>query len=325
MPLDSIDRKLLNLLQNEFPLEREPYAAIGLRLHIDAGTVLERIERLKQQGIIRLIGPVLDSRRLGYQTTLVAMTVPQTALKKAELAITQHSGVSHGYERDHRFNLWFTLAVPPSVDIDTEVQQLVHSTGAQTAVSLPSIRVFKIGTYFDMEENGTSTFKPVWYDTSVGQVELSRKERSVINGIQCELPLVQRTFDNAADKLGMDVDDLLSCCRSLQQRGIIRRFSAFINHNCAGFVANAMSCWAAPPDILDAAANTLAALKEVSHCYERKTNSLWPYNLFAMIHCHTKERCEKIAAGVSRQCGLPDYVLLYSTREFKKIRIKYPV
>ena len=126
-----------------------------------------------------------------------------------------------------------------------------------------------------------------------------------------------------AASLSMDVEQFLAQCRSLQQRGIIRRFGAAINHNRVGFKANAMTCWVVPPDMVDIAGQKLASLREVSHCYERKTSSLWRYNLFAMIHGHTREDCQNIASNISREIGLTDYVLLFSTKEFKKTRSKY--
>ncbi|MEE8352880.1 MAG: AsnC family transcriptional regulator, partial [Dehalococcoidales bacterium] len=117
MPEDSIDRKLLNLIQADFPLVHEPYAELGGRLGITGEETVERIARFKQTGLVRQISPVLDGRRLGYQTTLVAMRVPESSRETAEEALRQHPGVSHGYERDHRFNIWFTLALPPEADV----------------------------------------------------------------------------------------------------------------------------------------------------------------------------------------------------------------
>jgi DNA-binding Lrp family transcriptional regulator len=86
-----------------------------------------------------------------------------------------------------------------------------------------------------------------------------------------------------------------------------------------------MACWIVSPDMVAAAGQKLAAIRQVSHCYERKTNPLWPYNLFAMIHGHTRDICEDIVSQVSNEAGLKNHVLLYSTREFKKTRVKYIV
>ena len=120
MQLDSIDRKLLNRLQAEFPLTVEPYAELGLPLGIDGEEVIRRIEQLKVVGIIRQISPVLDARSLDYRTMLVAMRVAENQLDKAAQVIVEHPGVSHAYERDHHFNLWFTLAIPQELKMEME-------------------------------------------------------------------------------------------------------------------------------------------------------------------------------------------------------------
>ncbi len=272
--LDISDRKLLNLIQTEFPLTKEPFANLAQRLGANVDEVVQSIAQLKEMGIIRLIGPVVDSRSLGYHTTLVAMKVREANLEKAEQVIAEHLGVSHGYEREHQFNLWFTLALPPSSDIESELQKLTQSTGAEIAISLPAVKVFKIGAYFDMDENGQTA--PAIHRNSVlaRKTKLSSAERLIINELQRDLALVPAPFSAIAERAGMQVEQFLGGCRSLQQRGVIRRFSASINHRNAGFTANAMSCWTAPSNRIDAAGQALASLKEVSHCYERKTNRL---------------------------------------------------
>ena len=327
MHLNSIDKKLLNLVQAQFPLTKEPYSDLGLQLGIDRDEVIHRIEQLKAKGFIRQISPVLDARSLGYQTTLVAMRVAKTQLDKAERLIGEHLGVSHGYERDHYFNLWFTLAVPAGVDMESELEQMTSPIGAETVIALPAVKVFKIGAYFDMDGEDPPTTDTMIRPTGIlpQKVELSQTDRLIINELQQDLPLVPRPFTVISARLDMDVEYLLAHCQLLLQRGIMRRFGASINHSRAGFKANAMACWLAPPDMVDTAGRKLASLREVSHCYERKTNPLWQYNLFAMIHSHTRETCQEIVSKVSHETGLTDYVLLFSTKEFKKARIKYQV
>ncbi len=324
--LDSIDRKLLGLLQMEFPLTREPYADLGLKLGISGDEVMRRIRQLKAGGIVRQLSPVLDARRLGYRSTLVAMRVPAERLETARQVIVEHPGVSHGYERDHEFNVWITLAVSPGVGINAEIERLASACGAEVIFDLPAVKVFKLRTYFGADEDAQSEV-----DTGAGSdllpqpAELSRQDKLVINGLQQDLPLTPEPFSPMAAQLGMDVVDFLAQCRSLLARGIMRRFGAAINHNGAGYKANAMTGWAVPPALVDAVGQKLASLREVSHCYERKTNALWRYNLFAMIHGSTRESCRETVSQVSGETGLTDYVVLFSTREFKKIRVKYLV
>ncbi len=325
MTLDSIDRKLLNLVQTEFPLTVEPYADLGRQLDIDGAEVIRHLEQLKIAGIVRQIGPVIDAKSLGYQSTLVAMRVVESRLNEAAQLIADHPGVSHAYERNHHFNFWFTLSIPPEVDIETELKRLTDPVGAEAVFALPALKLFKLRAYFDMNENGQSAAESgAWQGTIVQpRVELSELDRLIINGLPQDLTLESSPFTAIAAGLGIAVEDLLAQCQSLKQRGVMRRFGAAINHKRAGFKANAMTCWVAPPDVVDVAGRKLASLREVSHCYERKTNPLWPYNLFAMIHSHSLEGCREIADKVSLETGLGDYVQLFSTREFKKVRIKY--
>lgn len=312
MKLNRLEAGLLDLVQAGFPLSGEPYAELGRRLGISPDEVIEHIKKLEAAGIIREIGPVLDSRSLGYQTTLVAMKISQDYLDKASKIINEHPGISHGYEREHQFNLWFTLSLPPGADLEAEVQRLSQAIGAEAAFSLPVLKQFKIGTHL----GGGSLPQPVG---------LSAIDRRVINELQNDLPLTPAPFGGMAARLNMDVAEFLARCQSLLQRGVMRRFGASVNHREVGFRANAMACWVAPPEMVDAAARKLVNLDEVSHCYERKTNPLWQYNLFAMIHGHTREACQEIAERVSQETGLEDYVLLFSSREIKKKRVKYLV
>jgi len=327
MLLDSIDKKLINLVQTEFPLKPSPYRELGLKLGISEDEVIRRIGQLKANNIIRQISPVLDARRLGYRMTLVAMRVVENQLDKAAQLLTDHLGVSHGYERDHHFNLWFTLAIPPGVHVESELEKLTRSIEAEAVFALPAVKVFKIGAYFDMDENGQGETSALTQSSGTlpEKVELSQTDRLIINELQQDLPLIPQPFADMAARLTMAVEDLITHCQLLRQRGVMRRFGASINHRKAGFKANAMTCWVVPPEKVETAGQRLASLREVSHCYERKTNPLWQYNLFAMIHGQAKGECQEVSSKVSAEIGLLDYVLLFSTREFKKTRVKYTV
>lgn len=327
MTLDDTDRRLLNLVQEEFPLASEPFAALGLRLGIDAIEAMDRIESLKADGIVGYIGPVFDPRALGYQTTLVAMRVAEHRLEEAARIIGQHPGIGHGYLREHRLNLWFTLALPLLSNRDSEVQRLASVISAEAVFDLPALKLFKLRAYFDatggsMPTPNTGAARRVSSNTPS---DLPSIDRAVINELQQDLPLVARPFDAIAERLGLGPVEFLACCQALLHRGVMRRYSASVSHTSLGVAGNAMVCWAAPSDMVEAAAQRLAALREVSHCYERRSYPLWPYNLYAMIHGQTREACQEIAGEVSLQSGLTDYVMLFTSREIKKTRVKYLV
>jgi DNA-binding Lrp family transcriptional regulator len=326
LKVDNLDKRLLNLVQSAFPLVETPYAELGGRLDISGAEVIHRIAGLKTERLIRLIAPVVDGRRLGFQSTLVAATVPPEKLAGAEAVITAHPGVSHGYERDHALNVWFTLSSPPGADIETEIVKLAAPLGARAIFSLPVLRLFKIGVHFDMGETGPETGAKADVSGSLsGMVALSLEDKLVINALQVDLPLTARPFDLLAEQVGLPVTTFLAQARALLERGVIRRYGAAIDHLAAGYRANAMTGWVVSPENLDFAGKTMAALKQVSHCYERRTNPIWRYNLFTMIHSRTKDECQALVSEMSGQTGLNEFVMLYSTREFKKIRVRYLV
>lgn len=328
MKLDNMDKNLLNIIQAHFPLCREPFAALGTRLGISSHEVIHRIERLKQGEIVRQIGPIFNPRKLGYRTTLVAMKVAAEHLDEAGRIISAHPLVSHCYERDHDFNFWCTLAIPLKEDMENEVQELGKKIKAEATLNLPAVKAFKIGAYFDLGEGSPPLpHASIEYNSPLNtDFELSAIDRAVINELQQDLPLVERPFDLMSAKLSMDLGEFLSHCQALLQRGIMRRYSASVNHNKVGFTANAMACWKVLPAMVETAGKKIATFLEVSHCYERRTSPLWPYNLYAMIHAKTRDACQAITGKISAETGLDenDLILLFSTREIKKVRVRYP-
>ena len=322
MSLDDLDRTLTNRLQKDFPLVARPFAELAARTGTSEDELIERVSKLKSSGLIRVIGPVVDARSLGYGSTLVAMKVTRTKIGQAEQAIAGHAGISHAYERTHDFNVWLTVAVAPGADIGREVDCLKQSTGASEAMSLPATRVFKIGVFFDMTGEGADPAGPN-PPAGRGTLSLSHLERTVLNVLQQDLPLAGEPFAAMAMEAGVSPDQFLAAVRSLRERGVIRRFGAAVNHHRAGFTSNVMSCWAVPPERVDEPAAAMVAAPDVSHCYERLTNVSWRYNLFAMIHGRHREDCEAVVARIAAATGLDDYALLYTVREIKKTRVKY--
>jgi DNA-binding Lrp family transcriptional regulator len=319
------DNRLLGMLQSAFPLSREPYHDIGIELGMAADDVIRGIIDLKKKGIVRQVSPVLDARRLGFQSTLVAMKVEDARIKSAEKYLSGHPGISHGYEREHEFNIWVTLSLPPGTDLQAEVQDISARCSAQAVIALPATRVFKLRTDFSRTEDTPAEELISTGSGLPGRARLSQADRQVINGLQHDLPLCPDPFSLLAHGIGMDVEKMLVHGRSLLRRGIMRRYGASINHRNAGYRANAMTCWVVPAGKVVRLGRLLASSRQVSHCYERAANRLWHYNLFTMVHSRDKTAClraiEKMAAGT----GLTDYAVLFSVKEFKKTRILYSV
>ena len=329
--LDLADRELSNVLQSSFPLVEEPFADVGRSLGMAGEEVIERIARLKAKNVVRQISAIFDTRRLGYKTLLVAMRFPPERLDAGAHKINEHPGVSHNYGRNGPYNLWFTLAVPPHESLEETVEEMARATGAETYRLMPTIRFFKIGVNFDMvSEEGAADdyYSPDGYNVSDQQAwkrveAVSQSEIEVIRELQEDLPLEPRPFEPMAQRLGMSQQELFRIADSFQSRGIMRRYSAVLHHRRAGFRANAMAVWRVPEERSVEVGNAMARSRWVTHCYERPTFPDWKYTHFTMIHATSRDKCEDVVREISRETGIDDYMLLYSTREYKKTRVRY--
>ncbi len=330
--MDLIDRTLLNLIQSKFPMVERPYLALAEELEIGEEEVISRLDDLKRQNVVRQVSAIFDTRRLGYKTTLVAFAYEPDDLNAGALFINRHPGVSHNYAREGSYyNLWFTLAVPPDGDLQSTVEWMAQETGALNFRVMPTIRFFKIGVNFDMVQQrsaahnyspdnvGERTPAPDWNQAQ----PVSEFDKTVIRELQEDLPLIPRPFDDMAERLGMDTAQVFALADEYQERKIMRRFSAVLHHRRSGFRSNAMVVWQVPPERAEEVGMTMAQHSAVTHCYERPTFPDWPYSHFSMIHATTQEECEQIAEEISEATQITDNLLLYSTREYKKTRVRY--
>jgi DNA-binding Lrp family transcriptional regulator len=326
--MDSIDKDLLNLIQREFPLEREPFEAIGRDLGLPGDEVIRRIDALKRGRVIRQISAIFDTRVLGYQSSLVAARIPPEKLNSAAKAINSHPGVSHNYERNNEFNLWYTVAVPPDSRLGLEgtVEVLHKISGAEKTRTLPTLKLFKIGVTLDMREGATAKKEAPQYgetDRQSADRNISEDDKAAIRALQEDVPLTPRPFDLWGRQVGLSSEELLERAYDLQGRKIMRRFSAVLYHRKAGFRANAMGVWVVPPERVDEVGNVFAQYQAVSHCYQRPVYEDWPYALFSMVHGRTEAECESVLDAMAAETGLTERASLYSTREYKKTRVRY--
>lgn len=320
-PLDATERRLLNEIQKAFPLTSLPFAAIARELGIDEEEALARTRGLKERGIIRQISGIFDSRKLGYESALVAMQVDVDRIDESAAVISAHPGVSHNYRRDHAYNLWFTLTLPPGTDLAGEVSALAERAGSRRARLLPAVQLFKIGVELDLER-GTNAAKvkqlPTDEESAPADIDFF-----YVRVLQQDLPLERLPFRGWADSLQVTEDELFARARAFQDAGVMRRFAAVLRHKKAGFTANGMVCWRIPEDRLPEVGYQLASYPEVSHCIQRAIYPDWPYGVYCMVHAVSREKCEETARRMSSDIGIDDYVILYSTKEYKKERVKY--
>ena len=329
IPLDDTDKRVMNLLQSSFPLAEEPYAALAAEAEIELDELLVRTRRLLDERIIREITPIFDTRALGYESMLVAAKVDPANPQRAAKIINSHPGVSHNYLRTHEFNLWFTIATPPDSELGLEgtLALLQNLTGAESIRQLPTLRLFKINMNLEMEK-GTEALAAT--DSGTVPRELSAQpydelDVAVIRALQGPMEVGTRPYDAAAAAVGISTGRLLEHLEGMVERKLLRRVAAILYHRRAGFSANGMGVWRVGDARIAEVGTRMAAVRGISHCYQRPTYRDWPYSVFTMAHGRSKQECDAILDSIADEHELHgrDRATLYSSTEFKKIRLHY--
>lgn len=328
---DPADAALLGVLQDSIPVCARPFADLGRPLGLTEDEVIARITRLKEDKIIRQISAIFDTRSLGYASSLVAARVGEDRVDSAAAVLNRHPGVSHNYLRNHSFNLWYTIAVPPTsrLGLAGTVEALHRLSGADSTRLLPTLKLHKIGVRFDLggESPPAATSGKFFSEADRAEVlPLDPQERGFVRLMQCDLPVIVNPFGPIAAELGMSLNQLAALHARFLATGRMRRFAAVLHHRRAGFRANAMGVWAGPSDDQaerDRLGAIMAGFRAVSHCYERPSYPDWPYNLFTMVHGKSVEDCEATLDAIATATGLAERLALYSSVEFKKTRVRY--
>jgi DNA-binding Lrp family transcriptional regulator len=150
VPIDAIDRDILNQIQSDFPITPRPYRTIAEELGLTEDEVLKRVYRLKEIGIIRRIGANFTPEKLGFVSTLCAARVPEDKISQFAAAVNRYPGVTHNYRRENKFNIWFTFIAPSMEEINTNLKQIAAETGVIEILNLPATKVFKIRAEFQL-------------------------------------------------------------------------------------------------------------------------------------------------------------------------------
>jgi DNA-binding Lrp family transcriptional regulator len=150
MSISSIDKLILNRIQSDFPITNRPYQALAKELGIDETTIIESVKKLKKAGIIRRIGGNFSPEKLGFQSTLCAANVPDNMIDYFCEVVNTYDGVTHNYQRNHYYNVWFTFIAPTMDDIKSHLEQIKKKTGLQRILNLPATQVFKIKAQFSV-------------------------------------------------------------------------------------------------------------------------------------------------------------------------------
>ncbi|KEF34054.1 AsnC family transcriptional regulator [Deinococcus sp. RL] len=326
-PTPTPREQLLNRIQKDIPIVRRPYQVLAEEVGLTEAEALDNLREVKAAGVLRQVSAIFDTRTLGYQSSLVAAVYDEDQLDAGAEVVNGHPGVSHNYKRNHDFNLWYTIAVPPESDLEAHVQKLHEQSGAKVTRLMPTLHLFKIGVEFDMtgKEEWNAKAKPQYTaeQRNIGY-QVTDLDRAFVLEFQKDLPITEEPYADACAALGLSIDELAAHAEKMKAAGALRRVSAVFRHQKAGFTFNAMGVWAVPQDRVAEVGRQMAEFKAVSHCYLRPTYPEWPYTIFTMVHGRSKEEAfgkikaieEEVAPGIQ-------HAILYSTKEYKKVRLEF--
>lgn len=316
--------EILYRVQKNFPLTKKPFEQIANELDTTEEVVLNILKEEKENNIIRQTSAIFDTKKLGYKSSLVAFEIKEEDIDEAVEILNSHPGISHNYERNHTYNIWFTLAIAPNSksNLEETVEVLSKLTKAKDYIVLPTLKLFKISVKLDTTNKQDKKEKVAKKEFK--KLELNDYHYNIIKEAQNNIDIVSEPFKDTIEKLDISYEEFFDTLKDFQDAGVMRRFACILNHRKAGFNANAMVVWDIEEGVKGEEIGKIAAsFSAVSHCYLRPKYPTWNYNLFTMIHGKTKEDTQDVINNIAKEIEYKSNMPLYSSREFKKVRIKY--
>ncbi|WP_122089515.1 siroheme decarboxylase subunit beta [Halalkalicoccus subterraneus] len=336
--LDRVDRALLNAFQGGFPVCKRPFeraaAALSERgIEITGEELLERVQRLDEEGVLTRFGALVNAQAIGGTATLVAMHAPEERFEEVAEAVNAHREVAHNYEREHpHLNMWFVVSVADESRVEEVLSAIEDETGQQT-YDLPKRQEFRVEAKFMLDgpipegDVDCSALGPVV--EPVGRESITPEERDLVLAIQDGFPIVADPYGAIAEEIDADPEWVRETIKRFEAEGKIRRVGVIPNHYALGYTENGMTVWNVPDDLVSEVGPAIASLSFVTHCYQRpRHEGVWPYNFFAMTHGRSEEeswdRIEQVRERMDEfwEVDAADWDSLFSTRILKKTGIR---
>ncbi|SEW23359.1 siroheme decarboxylase subunit beta [Halobacterium jilantaiense] len=328
--IDDTDARLIDEYQSGFPVRERPFEAVAAALDTTPEDVLDRVTRLREEGVFRRFGAVLNPPVIG-SSTLAAVSAPGDRFEEVAEVINGYRQVNHNYERAHDYDQWFVVTAGSREKRDEILADIEERTGCEV-LNLPMLTDYYIDLEFPVvnsdrfaRESLDSTDVDATNISENATGDLSALDADLLLAIQDGFPLSATPYQDIADDIDADVDDVLDAVERLLADGCIKRVGCIVNHVVTGFDANCMVVWDVPDDELDERGVAVGQLPYVTLCYHRprRPGQDWQYNLFTMIHGRESdavdEKIDELAAD-----HLPfDHERLYSERTLKQTGARY--
>ncbi|MBI2314005.1 MAG: Lrp/AsnC family transcriptional regulator [Betaproteobacteria bacterium] len=333
--MESLEFRLLNEFQRDFPLVSQPFKAMAEKLGTDENAVLDLLAGLQEEGKISRVGVVFRPNCVGA-STLAAMAVGSGHMEEVADLVSSYREVNHNYERDNRFNLWFVIAAADWEKVWNVIEGIERRSG-YTVMPLPLVEDYHIDLGFDLTEPDEDRWyrlrhaeprlrSAVRLPLSSGPRWLAPSEAVLVTAIQQGFPLVPRPFAEIALHTGLSEAQVIAQIKSWSADDVVKRVGVIVRHRELGFLANAMVVWDVPDSQVTPIGARVAALPYVTLCYRRRRFLPdWPYNLYCMIHGRDRDSVLERIDDLEQRCGLRSHpnVILFSRRRFKQNGARY--
>jgi DNA-binding Lrp family transcriptional regulator len=322
--VNTLELRLLNEFQRDFPLCAQPFRAIAARLGATETEVLATFSHLQARDAITRVGATIAPGRLGA-ATLAALAVPLFRVDEIARLVSAYAEVNHNYERDHRYNLWFVVAAPTRARVQEILTEIEHRAGCGRPLDLPMRTAFHVDLGFDLTEAAARRARRPERDIREPYA-LSVGEARVLTALQDGLALVSRPYAELGTRARVCEDDAIGTLTHLLEKRVVRRIGVIVNHRELGYRANAMAVWNVPDRCVAQAGVRLAREAGVTLCYVRERDlPRWPYNLYCMVHGTQRGTVTRLADELAAASGLAECpgALLFSTRRFKQCAARY--
>ncbi|PAU85508.1 heme biosynthesis protein [Halorubrum salipaludis] len=334
--LDAVDAALIDEYQSGFPVEPRPFERVAREIaaetgvEVDADEVLDRVRDLRERGVFRRFGAVLNPPVIG-SSTLAAVRAPEDRFDEVAEVINGYRQVNHNYRRDHEWNQWFVVTAGSRETRDAILAEIEERTGCEV-LNLPMLTDYYIDLEFPVV-NGDRFARESLERTAVSATRISESARGDLTPLEGDLllaiqdgfPLSPTPYADVAEEIDAPLDDVLAAVERLLADGCIKRIGCVVNHVVTGFTNNCMVVWDVPDDELDERGEAVGSLPYVTLCYHRprRSDQDWEYNLFTMIHGREAEAVDaKIDELAADHLPVP-HERLYSTETLKQTGARY--
>ncbi len=334
--IDVVDAVLIDEYQSGFPVEERPFERVARDItaetgrEVEATELLNRVRDLREQGVFRRFGAVLNPPVIG-SSTLAAVQAPPERFDEIADVINGYRQVNHNYRRDHEWNQWFVVTAGSREKRDGILDEIAERTGCDV-LNLPMLTDYYIDLEFPVVNRDRFARESIdGTDVSATRIsedargDLSPLEADLLLAVQDGFPLSPTPYVDVAAEIEAPIDDVLTAVERLLADGCIKRIGCVVNHIVTGFTNNCMVVWDVPDDELDDRGEAVGSLPYVTLCYHRprRPDQDWGYNMFTMIHGREAEAVDEKIDELAAEHLPFDHERLYSTETLKQTGARY--